>query len=466
MFFKQLYIPGLAIYTYIIGDEQTGTAAVIDPTRDIDPLLAIARTENLKIQHIIETHVHADFVSGSRELKTALDSSATIHSSGAGGDIWTPPYVDEITADGDEILMGNIRLQAMHTPGHTLEHMSWLVFDKSRSNELPMLLLSGDFVFVGDVGRPDLLGKEAQSILARQLYESVFAKFMSLPDSIEIYPGHGAGSLCGKSLSSRGYSTVGYEKQTNPAMQEKAENRWIGDLLDQMPISPPYFTRMKQVNREGPAVLRGSFFGKQDVSPEELYKEQGNDILIVDVRSKEAFAAAHIPKSISLPAGSLFSVWAGWALSYGRPIYLVLEENDQIDQIVNGLLLIGFDTIKGFLKDGIESWQKQGYPLESFDTMSVQDLHQHISDFQVVDVRTEKEWMEGHIEGARHIFAGTLSDNIEQVPEGKPIAVMCGSGYRASVASSLLKRNGFSEVTNVLGGMSAWKAAAYPITKE
>ena len=254
MFFHQRFVPGLAIYSYLVGDEKTKEAAVIDPTRDVDAFLEIAKREGLHIKHVLETHVHADFVSGSREMKDRLGDDVTIHASGMGGEDWTPSYADHVVQDGDEVVMGSVRLKAVHTPGHTLEHVSWALFDDSRSKDTPWLIFTGDFVFVGDVGRPDLLGEEARKELAHQLYRSVFGKLPPLPDFTEIFPGHGAGSLCGKAIGSRASSTLGYERRFNAALVEKPEEEWIADLMDQMPLSPPYFTRMKRINKEGPTV--------------------------------------------------------------------------------------------------------------------------------------------------------------------------------------------------------------------
>ena len=239
MFFHQRFVPGLAIYSYIVGDERTQEAAVIDPTRDVDAFLDIAKREGLHIKHVLETHVHADFVSGSREMKDRLGDDVTIHASGLGGEDWTPPYADHVVRDGDEVVMGSVRLKAVHTPGHTLEHVSWELFDDSRSKDTPWLIFTGDFVFVGDVGRPDLLGEEAREELAHQLYQSVFDKLPPLPDFTEIFPGHGAGSLCGKAIGSRASSTLGYERRFNATLIQKPEEEWITDLMDQMPLSPP-----------------------------------------------------------------------------------------------------------------------------------------------------------------------------------------------------------------------------------
>jgi hydroxyacylglutathione hydrolase len=467
MFFHQRFIPGLAIYSYMVGDEKTGQCAVIDPTRDVDEYLRIARREGLRITHVLETHVHADFVSGSNELKARLGDEVQVACSGLGGPEWTPPYADRVLADGDEIVLGAVRLKAVHTPGHTLEHLCWAVFDDGRSREVPWLMLTGDFLFVGDVGRPDLLGPEAQKVLAHQLYESVFRKLPALPDITEIYPGHGAGSLCGKALGSRSASTVGFERRFNSALAEKSEDRWVDDLLAGMPLAPPYFRRMKQVNRTGPAVIGPELPGQRAWSAREMYNRSCEDCLIVDVRPKESFAAAHIPGAINIPFGHNLPTWAGWVLPYDRPTLLVLDDRDHLTEVVTHLLRVGFDDIRGYLEGGLETWETSGYPLASLRTASVHELHRQLAGGNgkpfVLDVRTEGEWKSGHIEGALHIHGGKLEERYTEVPSDRPVAVVCGSGYRASIASSFLKRHGYEDVCNVIGGMSAWKSAGLPV---
>ena len=277
MLLHQRFVPGLAINSYVVGDERTKQAAVIDPTRDVDEFIRYARDNGLHIRHILETHVHADFVSGSLELKTRLDGEPMIHVSGLGGEQWTPPYADHVAADGDAINLGKVRLEAVYTPGHTPEHVSWSLYDEMRSSDTPWLAFTGDFLFVGDVGRPDLLGEEARRQLAHELHKSVFERLPRLPDITEIFPAHGAGSLCGKAIGSRSSSTVGYERRFNPALVEKPEESWVADLLNNMPLAPPYFRRMKEVNRSGPRAA-----GPRASRPTPLERQAG---LRADVRA-------------------------------------------------------------------------------------------------------------------------------------------------------------------------------------
>ncbi|MDZ4804523.1 MAG: MBL fold metallo-hydrolase, partial [Candidatus Eisenbacteria bacterium] len=360
MLLHQRFIPGLAIASYLVGDEQTGEAAVIDPTRDVEEYLAYARDNDLHIRHILETHVHADFVSGARELKARLKDQPVIHSSGMGGAEWTPPYADHVVKDGDEVQVGSMRLKAIHTPGHTPEHVSWALYDDTRSKDTPWVIFTGDFLFVGDVGRPDLLGAEAQRQLAHQLYQSVFDKLSAVPDITEIFPAHGAGSLCGKAISSRRSSTVGFERQFNSVLTRKPEEQWIRDLMADMPLAPPYFRRMKKVNQEGPAILGPELPGLRRWSVKEVHDRVCDKCLILDVRSKEAFAAAHIPDAINIPFGPQLPTWAGWVLPYDRPIQLVVDHSTQVPEVVTHLIRVGFDEIQGYVQGGIDGWETSG----------------------------------------------------------------------------------------------------------
>lgn len=469
MFFHQRFIPGLAIYSYLVGDEKSKRCAVIDPTRDCDEYLGIAKREGLRITHVLETHVHADFVSGSAELKDRLGAEVQIVSSGLGGKEWVPPYADHVAGDGDEISLGDVRLKALHTPGHTYEHLCWSLYDDTRSRETPWLIFTGDFLFVGDVGRPDLLGEDARQKLAHQLYESVFGVLPGLPDFTEVFPGHGAGSLCGKALGSRGSTTVGFERRYNRSLQKRSEAEWVSSLLEGMPIAPPYFLRMKKVNAEGPKMIGPELPGRRRFSAEQVHERTCQECLIVDVRTKEAFAASHIPGSINIPLGQNLPTWAGWVLPYDRPTLIVPDDPLDVPEVVTHLLRVGFDDVQGYLEGGMNDWQTHGYPINRLETISVHELadrRKAASVLFVLDVRTEAEWDGGHLEGAHHIHGGTLEDRFAEVPRDRPVAVVCGSGYRASIASSFLKREGYEDVMNVLGGMSAWKAAKLPTTTE
>ncbi|KAA5542609.1 MBL fold metallo-hydrolase [Roseiconus nitratireducens] len=465
MLIQSFFVPGLAIASYLIGDEKSGTAAVVDPTRDVDKFIDFASAHGLHIRHILETHVHADFVCGSRELKSRLKDKPVIHCSGCNGDEWTQPFADDHVREGDSIDLGDLRLEFLHVPGHTPEHIAIQVFDRTRSDQLPWLMFTGDFLFVGDVGRPDLLGEEAQQELAHELYQSLFEKTAALPDFTEIFPAHGAGSLCGKAIGSRQSSTLGFERRFNKSLQQQNESTWVRSLLDQMPLAPAYFKRLKRINRNGADLIGPQLPGQRRWSAKQIRDRICEECLVVDVRPKEAFAAAHIPDSINIPLGENLPTWAGWVLPYDRPTLLVVDDPDDAAKVTTHLLRVGFDDVRGYLDGGIESWETSGYELASLNTVSVHQLDQLMrnrSNLTILDVRTEKEWDGGHIDGAIHIHGGILQDHLDDVPKDRPVSVICGSGYRASIAASFLKRSGFDDVTNVVGGMTAWQAAKLP----
>jgi hydroxyacylglutathione hydrolase len=432
MFFHQRFIPGLAIASYMVGDEKAKQVAVIDPTRDVDEYIRLAKEEGLRITHILETHVHADFVSGSAELKARLNGEPRVYCSGLGGPKWTPPYADKIVSDGDEIAVGNLRLKAIHTPGHTPEHLTWALYDDSRSREVPWLLFTGDFLFVGDVGRPDLLGEAERKTLASQLYQSVFRTLEPLPDFTEIFPAHGAGSLCGKAIGSRRSSTLGFERRFNTALQPAPEDQWTQTLLRGMPLAPPYFRRMKQINSQGPALIGQALPGQQRFTAKELHERLCENCLVVDVRPKEAFAAAHVPGSINIPLGPNLPTWAGWVLPYDRPIVIVPNQVSDMPGVVTHLIRVGLDDIQGYLEDGMDAWENHGYEVGQLASISVHELAQRLNLGSarpfVLDVRTEGEWDSGHIEGALHIHGGKLQERVAEVPKDHPVAVVCGSG--------------------------------------
>ncbi|HWP41523.1 MAG TPA: rhodanese-like domain-containing protein, partial [Tepidisphaeraceae bacterium] len=458
----------------MVGDEKSRQVVVIDPTRDVDEYIRIAAEHDLHITQVLETHVHADYVSGSVELKARLCDTdgpqPQIVCSGMGGAQWAPPYADRLVRDGDEVRLGSIRLRAVHTPGHTPEHVCWVLFDETRSTDTPWLMFTGDFVFVGDVGRPDLLGPDQQTQLARLLYQSIFQKLSSMPDFLEIYPGHGAGSLCGKALGSRRSSSLGFERRFNRSLQPAAEPQWTSALLNEMPPAPPYFRRMKQINARGPEILGPQLPGQTRLSPAQLYERICSECLVLDVRSKEAVAAAHVPGSINIPLDPNLPSWAGWVLPYDRRLVIVPASAADMPGVVTHLIRIGLDQIEGFLEGGIEGWENAGYPVSRLETIGVQELHEALSGGAdppfVLDVRSDSEWGAGHIRGAHHLHAGLLKDRLNEVPGDRPVVVICGTGYRASIAASVLKSSGYERVGNVLGGMTAWHAAGLPTTRD
>ncbi|CCB92217.1 uncharacterized protein ycbL [Waddlia chondrophila 2032/99] len=460
MFFHRRTIPGLAIHSYLIGNESSGECAVIDPVRDVEEYLQLTKENGLEICYILETHVHADFVSGSKELKKASKGKAQIYCSGLGGEAWTPSYADCVVKDGDEIAMGNLVLKAIHTPGHTPEHISWLLSEDGEE----IKLFTGDLLFVGAVGRPDLLGKEEVDRLSHQLYDSVFKKLSQFSDFVEVRPAHGAGSLCGKALGSAPYSSMGIERSHNLYLKEKPENEWINALLDEMPLAPHYFTRMKKVNIKGAEFVEKVTKDLKPLTVKEVKEKSAEGAMFLDLRSKEAFSSAHIPGSINIPISPQVSTWAGWVLPYPTPVVLILEEDEHLEPAVTQLLRIGYDCILGFLKGGIREWETSGSKLSELNILSVQDLIKNLGDTFVVDIRTKSEWDRGHIQSAHFIEGGQIAERMNEIPKDQQVAVICGSGFRASIIVSLLKRSGYDKISNVFGGMQAWIQEGYPVS--
>ena len=464
MFFHQRFIPGLAIASYLVGDEKVKQVAVIDPTRDVEEFVRIARDEGLRITHILETHVHADFVSGSAELKARLGGDPKVVVSGMGGNEWTPPYADVVVRDGDEVKLGGIRLKAIHTPGHTPEHVAWALYDDARSTEAPWMLFTGDFVFVGDVGRPDLLwARAAEGVGPPTVRQRV-------PQAPPASRFHGNLPRPRPRLAMRQGHRVPpvildrYEQRFNVALQEAPEPQWTESLLKDMPIAPPYFRRMKQVNAKGPKVLGHELPGQKRFGAKEIRERLCEHCMVVDVRSKEAFAAAHVPGSINIPLGQNLPSWAGWVLPYDKRLVIVPSSPDEMPEVVTHLIRVGLDQVEGYMEDGMDAWQNQGFPISQLEAISVHELAERLKVEArhrpiVLDVRTEGEWRGGHIEGALHIHGGLLQERYRELPDARPVAVICGTGYRGSIAASFLKSHGYERAANVLGGMSAWKAA-------
>jgi hydroxyacylglutathione hydrolase len=458
---ERFTVPGLAHYSYLLGSD--GQAAVIDPKRDIDTYLDYARLNNLRITRVLETHIHADYASGATRLASATGAELWLSGHDSGED-YEYRFAHREACDGDELLIGDLRIVAMHTPGHTPEHLSFLVYDKARCGQ-PMALFSGDFLFVGSLGRPDLLGEAAKQGLAHSLYESVKRRIRGLPDGVELYPAHGAGSLCGSGMAERPQSTLGYERFCNVFMEDRDERDFVDVLLGSVPAFPDYYRRMKRVNSDGPQLL-DTLPGQKALPPEAFRNEmQRLDAVVLDLRRPEAFGGAHIPASFNIGAGQSLSMWAGWVLPYDQPILLVGDDGVNLDNARRALIRVGLDEIAGYLEHGMRAWIEAGYEQAHVPQISVLELQRKRQSGErpfVLDVRSRAEWTTGRIEGASHIAGGDLPGQVHDVPRDRPVHVICGSGYRSSIATSVLKRAGFEDVINVVGGMGAWKAQALP----
>lgn len=462
MFFQRVFTPGLSINSYLLGDEKSKRCIVIDPTRHVIPYIIQAQNAGLDITDILETHVHADYVSGSKELKHQLNEKPRIYASGMGGDRWIPAYVDVVVRQGTQLKIGDIRLDAVHTPGHTPEHVIWICYDESRSSSTPWFAFTGDCLFVGSVGRPDLLGKEEMSILAPHLYNTVFEVLASLPDFLEILPGHGEGTLCGKGPKSRSTSTIGFEKLFNPYFQKISKEKWIDRLQKEVLPIPPYFPRLKKLNIEGPPLLSSL---KVEIWNQNEQGASLDELFLLDIRHTELFATSHIKGSLNIPLSHSFSQWAGYMVPVNMPIGLIVEKTRIYSEAVDQLRLMGFDQEIWVIQ--LET-DRQDLPcsFSSFPIMEVEELAKQQPKFEslyVLDVRTGEEWSSGHIPGAHHVELNHLVNSIDQLPKNQSIALVCRSGQRASLAASLLRKNGFSSVINIRGGMQAWKQAGLPI---
>jgi hydroxyacylglutathione hydrolase len=454
-------VPGLVHYSYVLSSQ--GQAAVLDPRRDVDVYLDYARANQLRVTHVLETHIHADYASGAREL--AEDSGAELWLSAHDrGEDFEYSFPHHEFHDGDSLTIGEILIGALHTPGHTPEHLCFLVTDLSRT-DYPAVLFSGDFIFIGSLGRPDLLGEEAKRDLANSLFESVTRKIASLPDGLEVLPSHGAGSLCGAGMSERPQSTLGYERHANPFFAIPRREEFVQRILGGVPPFPDYYRRMKSLNSVGPVLLKNIPGGRAFNAADIQRRIEDENAVVIDLRRPEAFGGAHIPGSINLGAGPAFGFWAGWVVPYDRPLFLVSDGDAGIEEARRGLIRVGLDRIEGYLDGGIRSWLEAGYPQSHLSQISVQELHAKLRHGSfVLDVRSSSEWQSGHIAEAKHIYAGEVTKHLAKLPPERALHLICASGYRSSIVASLLLREGLPNIVNVIGGMSAWNAARLPVS--
>jgi len=469
---KRFYDDGLSQASYLLASERSDAALVVDPNRDVEQYIAAAEAEGLRIAHVTETHIHADFVSGSREL--AQRTGATLYLSDEGGADWRYGYAAESGAvllkHESRIDVGDITVTALHTPGHTPEHLSFLVVDRSAA-PAPLGMLSGDFVFVGDVGRPDLLEKAAnvQGTMiasARQLFQSL-RRLSDLPDHLQIWPGHGAGSACGKSLGAMPQSTLGYERIASWAFHIMDEAKFVSAVLEGQPEPPTYFSEMKRINRDGPRILGGSR-RPQRIAAARAGELLAQGTLLVDTRAAADYATAHIPGTINIPLNRSFTTWAGWLVPYTRDFYLLIDHGrvDALDQAVRDLAMIGLDRIGGYIdcdEETLAAWRSAGGSLGSIRKMTAQRLAERLAkgDVSVVDVRARYEWDDGHIPGASHIPLGNLPARFDELPPG-PVVMQCQTASRSAIAASIVAARG-REVWNLEGGFAAWRKAGYPV---
>jgi hydroxyacylglutathione hydrolase len=454
--FQRIKSEGIAHNSYFIGSGSA--AAVIDPRRDCQVYIDIAQQNGLQIKHIFETHRNEDYVIGSIELQN--HTQAEIYH-GPGLD-WK--YGNTLT-DGQEFEITKLRLRAIHTPGHANESMSFALTDLS-SGEAPVIVFTGDALFVGDVGRTDLYGPEQAPQLTANLYDSIFNKLLPLGDGTILCPAHGAGSICGLHIANRDESTLGIERIQNPVLQ-KSRDEFIKYKVAEKQEMPHYFSQMERYNLEGPPLL-GCMPLPAPLTPAEFRREIEKGAVVVDTSEPAAFGGAHIKGAYSIWLEGL-PAFAGWVLPYDRPILMLLEDQQHLEKAVRYLMRVGYDRVIGYLKEGTESWYNAGFSIEQLPLLSVHQLKERLDrheDLLVLDARGEDEWQSGHIAGALHIYIGHLEQRLDEVPRGKPVAVICSVGHRSGLGASILLRAGFPTVYNVLGSVKAWVAAGFPVTRD
>ncbi|CCO24113.1 MBL fold metallo-hydrolase [Maridesulfovibrio hydrothermalis] len=458
MYFKQLTTEGLGCYSYVIGCPAAGQMVVVDPKRDVQEYIDISREEGMKITHVINTHVHADHVGGEQELKSIAGAELFIHENAKVGYQHTP------VAEGDTFTIGSAKLEFLYTPGHTPNAISILITDLMRGSE-PWMILTGDLLFVGDVGRPDLPGDEILDEQVANLYDSLYVKLKELPDYLEVYPAHGQGSLCGKGMSAKPSTTLGYERRYNPMLQFQTFEAFKEKMLESFPTRPKSFTHIINTNFKGAPLLERCPLDRA-MSPEKFKEMIHNGCTVIDVRDAAGFGGFHIPGSINIGLEKQLANWVGMAVEPDADLLLVVNSQEDYDRMCLELHRIGYDKIFGYLDGGISAWLLEGYPVESLAQKSAQELKQALAEgtkFTLLDVRTPVEWNAGHIEGAIHKPFGKALDEGIDVDKDSPVLVVCGSGYRSNIVGSSLQNNGYTQVCSLAGGTLALERSGFKL---
>lgn len=456
MYFEQFYLGCLAHASYMLASE--GEAVVVDPQRDVELYLKAAADHGLTIRHVFETHLHADFVSGHREL--AARTGAKIYMGAQAGA--TLPHVD--VSDGFELKFGRASIRVLETPGHTPESICLVVTDEEKSSQ-PWAVLTGDTLFIGDVGRPDLSPRHTPAQLAGLLYDSLHQKLLRLPDSVLVYPAHGAGSLCGKNMRAERSSTIGTERLTNYALQIKSREEFIAQLTSHLPARPEYFAKDAEINRTGAPAL-SELPPLRAIAPSELHQMLQQGEIALDVRPGDDFAVEHVPGSVNIALSGQFASWAGTVLGLAAHPVLVADTDEHVEESRLRLARVGIETLDGYLAGGVAAWKQAGLPIATIEQIDVNSLSERLSSgkLQVLDVRREPEWDAGHIDNAIWWPLDNFKVSPPEIDHDVPLAVHCKSGYRSMLASSLLQRAGFRHVLNVQGGFDAWQQAKLPVS--
>jgi hydroxyacylglutathione hydrolase len=445
---------GLGNSAYLIGSHETKKAILIDPLRDVDLYLATASQLGLTLTHVLDTHLHADFISGNREI--AQQTKAIIGAS-ATAEIF---FDHQPLTENSIIDVGAFQIHVMTTPGHSPEHISFLITDE---NKKPSALFSGGALIVGGAARTDLLGHEHTHSLAHQLYETIHNKLLKLPDEVNVFPTHGAGSFCIAPASSERTTTIGNERINNPLTQPQSEEEFINRSLTGLPAYPTYYKYMRGLNQKGAKILGGVPVLKP-LSASETKSHMDDGVVILDVRHFKQFGQGHIPNSYGIFVNAPLAVWAGWVIPFEAKIILVAESTDHRLDATRQLIRIGYDNLIGYLDGGIEAWAKEN-PVDVVQNISAKELREKLNDVNIIDVRRQSEWDGGHIPNATHIEGGRLAWEDFDLPQDKPLAIQCASGNRSMVAISVLKRKGYKNLMQVEGGINQWKLNNFEIVK-
>jgi len=455
MYFEQFYLGCLAHASYLLASE--GEAVVVDPQRDVDLYLNAATERGFVIRHIFETHLHADFVSGHKEL--AARTGAKIYMGAQAG----ATFAHMPVGDGFQLKFGKASIRVLETPGHTPESICLVITDKEKSIS-PWAVLTGDTLFIGDVGRPDLSPRHTPAQLAGMLYDSLHAKVLTLPDNVLVYPAHGAGSLCGKNMRAERSSTIGTERLTNYALQIKSREEFIAQLTSNLPARPEYFVKDAEINRTGAPAL-SELPALRAINPTELERMLRDGEIALDVRSGDEFAAGHVPGSINIALSGQFASWAGTVLGLTAHPVLIADTDQQLEEARVRLARVGIEALDGYLAGGVAAWKQAGLPVAQTRQITAEELHSRLQaqSVQVLDVRRQPEWDAGHIETAAWWPLDNFRVSPPEIDRDAPLAVHCKSGYRSIIASSLLERAGFHHVLNVTGGFDAWQQAKLPV---
>jgi hydroxyacylglutathione hydrolase len=446
MYFKQLVKEDLGCASYLVGDTDAGICAVVDARLDmVEDILELVAAKGMRVTAVIETHMHADHLSGHKVLAQRTGATIYVH------ELASVAYPHTPLKDGDELWGGVVKLRVMHTPGHRPEHIALAVSDTSRSDD-PWLVLTGDSLFIGDVARPDLAVAAEEGAAA--LYDSIFERLLHLDDGVEIYPAHVASSLCGRGMSAKTSSTIGFERKHNPALAPRPSSTFIADLTDDLPPRPPNMRTIVERNRSGSIHLPAPLIPPLDAQSVQREVECG--ALVLDTRSPAQFGEAHIPGAVFVALhGPAFATRVGFVAPSDARLVLVIKDEHDLHEAVQQLAVVGYDQVIGFLEGGMVTWQEAGLLIQQVSQLSVEELASRRA-LTILDVRDQGEWDEGHIKGAIHLPYYTVEQRVHTLDRTRPLAVICASGQRSMIASALLQRQGFTTVANVAGGMEAW----------